>query len=299
MSESDDGDGQVRRRMFLGLATIGSALVACRQAAPTPAAATPSTTLRVASVPTAVEGGILPSLLAEYEASSGTKVDLTVGTEAIYDLARAGKCDLVVSHFGHKQAAAFVMDGLGEWPCTVFSNQAALLGPPGDPAKVRDLPDLVEAFSRIARARAPFVANDIDGVHYVTEILWNAAGRPDRTGWFLEPKQKGEEALELAATKGAYMLWGLTPFFRQQQAKLRPLEPLVVADPLLQRMMVTIVVRPERTAGVNAAGARALQAYLLEPATQARMRTIHYPGAEHALWSPAGRNNRSAVLPRG
>ena len=88
------------------------------------------------------------------------------------------------------------MDGFGEWPRTLFSNQMALLGPPSDPAKVRGLQDLGEAFKRISTTKSPFVVNHIDGVRYLTEILWHAAGRPDRSGWLLdEGRQKDAAAI--------------------------------------------------------------------------------------------------------
>jgi len=291
---------RLERRDFLlaTTAALGSAIAACHRAPPPPSS-TASTHVRLASVPTAVEGGILPTLLADFEASHGAKVELTVATKDVYDLARNGQCDLILSHYGHKQAEAFVMDGFGEWPRTVFSNQTALLGPPSDPAGIRGVTDAVEAFARIAKARAPFIVNDLDGQRYVAEILWNAAGMPDRTGWFLDDGTAREDALSVAVKKQGYVLWGITPFERSQKANERALEPLVYADPLLQRLMVTIVVRPEKIATVNAEGARALQGFLLAAATQAKMRSIRYPGVEHAVWAPAGRNNRYAILPRG
>jgi hypothetical protein len=75
-----------------------------------------------------------------------------------------------------------VLDGNGEWPRTLFSNQMALLGPANDPAKVRGLEDVVEAFRRIAATKSPFVLNDIDGVRYLCDVIWNAAGRPIARG---------------------------------------------------------------------------------------------------------------------
>jgi hypothetical protein len=74
------------------------------------------------------------------------------------------------------------------------------------------------------------------------------------------------------------------------------LEPLVLGDPLLQRLMVTVVVK---LPGTNLEGARALQAHLLAPSTQARIRTTRYPTDEHVTWVPAGRHNRTAILPKG
>ena len=77
-----------------------------------------------------------------------------------------------------------MQDGFGQWPQPVFFNQLALLGPSSDPAQVQDLTDLVEAFRRIANTQSPLIVNDIEGVKYLTEILWNAAGSPEKEGWY-------------------------------------------------------------------------------------------------------------------
>jgi tungstate transport system substrate-binding protein len=208
-----------------------------------------------------------------------------------------GKSDLVISHYGHHDAEMFVLDGLGEWPRTIFSNQMALLGPASDPANVRGLADLGEAFARIAQTRSAFVLNDLDGVRYLTEILWNAAGRPDRTGWLIDARDAKDAAIERASQLGGYVLWGLTPFLRLDGQHPLALEPLVLADPLLQRMLVSIIVKPGGVRRVNTTGASALQAFLLSPVTQAAIRTIHYPGKQVVSWVPAGRHNRIASLP--
>jgi tungstate transport system substrate-binding protein len=213
----------------------------------------------------------------------------------VYDAARAGKVDLVISHYGHHDCEQFVLDGLGEWPRTVFSNQMALVGPPSDPAKIRGLVDAAEAFDRIATTKSPFVLNDLDGVRYLSEILWHAIGRPARDGWWLDDKHQKEDAMVVASRLGAYSLWGLTPFLRTHRQMSLQLEPLVLADPLLQRLLVAVVVR---VPGSNIDGARALQAHLLAPATQARIRTTRYPTDERVCWVPAGRHNRTAILPK-
>ena len=267
-----------------------------RTAAPPPPVAEPGI-VRVVSVKTAVEGRLLPTLIERFERGSPYRVRLTTGVQ-VYDLARTGKADLVISHYGHKDAEAFVPDGLGEWPRTIFSNQMALLGPPDDPARVRGLDDLGEAFRRIAETRSKFVINGIDGVKYLTEILWHAVGQPDRTGWVIDAGTSKDGAIVLASELRAYSLWGLTPFLRLGGARPLALEPLVLADPLLQRMMVSIIVKPGEGRGVNTAGAAGFQAHLLDPATQAAIRTVHYPGKQAVAWVPAGRHNRTAVLPK-
>jgi tungstate transport system substrate-binding protein len=267
-----------------------------RAAAPVPVAS--STRVRIASVPTAVEGGLLPALLADFEKASGTKVELTVATKDVYDLAREGGCDLILSHYGHRQAEAFVAAGFGEWPRTVFSNQSAIFGPTSDPAGIRGVTDAFEAFARIAKARAPFIVNDLFGQRYVADILWHAAGSPNRDGWWIDPKVNREDVLSMAVEKQGYVMWGLTPFARSQKDNQRALEPLVFNDPILQRLMVTIVVARDKVPGVSFDGAHALQSFLLEPATQAKIHLTKYPGVDHSAWAPAGRHNRYAILPQ-
>jgi tungstate transport system substrate-binding protein len=305
---------KVVRRGFLRLLSaglLGAPAVACQRAAALPPvsaapprvppvpAPTSTARVRIASVPTAVDGALLPTLIADFEKATGRKVDLTVAAKDVYEGARRGDYDLILSHYGHRQAEAFVTDGFGEFPRTVFSNQSAILGPPSDPAGIRGITDAVEAFARIAKTRAPFIVNDLFGQRYVSEILWHGAGSPPRDGWWIDPKASRGDVLQMAADKKGYTLWGLTPFAHAQKEQERALEPLVYNDPLLQRLMVTIVVTREKVPSVNFDGAHAFQSFLLEPATQAKMRATHYPGLALSAWAPAGRHNRYAILPQG
>ena len=254
--------------------------------------------VRIASVKTAVDGDLLPALVSMFEHGASYRARVTTG-EKVYDVARAGEADLVISHYGHRDAEAFVMDGCGEWPRTIFSNQMALLGPPSDPAGIRGLDDAGEAFRRIAATHSKFMTNDIDGVHYLSEVLWHAAGEPARTGgWWIDERASKDAAIVRASELGAYTFWGLTPFIKLGAHQTLALEPLVLADPLLQRILVSIVVKPASTRAANVAGALAFQEFLLSPKTQAAIRTIHYPSKIVVGWVPAGRHNRTAVLPQ-
>jgi tungstate transport system substrate-binding protein len=318
------GEGDLDRRGWLRIAG-GSAVAACSalltscgrdraastKAAPSapaaatgpaPVAAAPAvadpTLVRVLSVPTSVEGKVLPALIKAFEAEAPYRVELTASPQ-LYELARQGHGDLLVSHYGHRDAEAFVLDGLGEWPRTIFSNQMALVGPPRDPAGVRGLDDVGEALHRIAATKSKFVVNALDGVRYLSEILWNAAGQPARRDWWIESTDAKDGAIKKASELGAYTLWGLTPFLRLGGATPLALEPLVLADPLLQRMMVSIVAKPKSGHAVNVAGATTLQTFFLQAKTQARIRTIHYPGTSAVTWVPAGRHNRTEMLPKG
>jgi tungstate transport system substrate-binding protein len=243
------------------------------------------------------DGGLYDDLLPDFERQTGYQVELTTG-EDVYGPARNGQADVVLSHYGHEDAQTFVQDGLGQWPQTVFFNQHTLLGPPSDPARVQGLTDLVEAFRRIVRTRSPFVVNNTEGIKYLTDVLWEAAGSPAKEGWYSDQGVQGQNAIAKAAQQGGYVLWGLTPFLRTQKQNRLDLQPLVLNDPLLQRIMVTVAVNPKEVPGVNVTGAEAFQQYLLDPVTQARIRAFRLPGIDEQIWWPAGRNNAGYALPK-
>ena len=303
----------VSRRRFLqllggaaGAVAASGTLAACSEdtgsggdaeSSPAASTTTPASLVRLSSVVSPQDGGLYDDLLPDFERQTGYQVELTTG-EDVYGPARDGQADVVLSHYGHRDAQAFVQDGLGQWPQPVFSNQLALLGPPEDPAQIQNLTDLVEAFRRIANTQSPLIANDIEGVKYLTEILWDAAGSPEKEGWYSDQGLQGQEAITKAAQQGGYVFWGLTPFLRTQQQNKIQLQPLVLNDPLLQRIMVTVAVNSDKVAGVNVEGVRAFQQYLLAPATQARIRAFRLPGIDQQIWWPSGRTNASYALPK-
>ena len=247
--------------------------------------------VRLAVVNTPRFSGLLDSLLPGFEQETGITVDVYSGKD-VFRQARAGKADLVISHYGKKGVERFVMEGYGAWPKIVFSNQAVLIGHSSDPAGVRGTTSLAEALERIADADAPFVHNDIPGIDYLTETALESAGQPDRAGWFMDSGHTKGAAVLLAEEKKGYVIWGAFPFLRfDGERNSSELEILVAADPSLQRIMAAIVVDPEKIPGTNAKGAQALVDYLLSPRTQAKIAAFRTAGSDRQFWWPAGRNN--------
>jgi tungstate transport system substrate-binding protein len=149
----------------------------------------------------------------------------------------------------------------------------------------------VEAFRRIAASKSQFLSNNGAGAKYLEEILWNGAGIREKGAWYLDLESHGSQAARDAARKGAYVLWGLPPFLRLKRQGPLDLEPLVVQDPIFQRIMVAVVVNPKKVRGVNAEGATAFQEFLIAPPTQSRIRAFRYPDFDQQAWWPAGRHN--------
>ena len=247
--------------------------------------------LRLAVVNTPQFSGLIESLLPEFEQQQGIEVEVYSGND-VYAKARAGKADIVISHYGKKDVEPFVLGGYGRWPKMVFANQAVLLGHRSDPASVRGSETIAEALARIAAARAPFIHNDLSGVGYLTEVALETIGQPDRSGWFIDSGHVKEAAILMAEEKKGYVIWGAFPALRFNEARDESsLEILVSEDPALQRVMAAVIVNPDKVPGVNTKAAEALLAYLLSPRTQARIAAFRSPGSDRQLWWPAGRDN--------
>lgn len=259
----------------------------------------PSSVIRLKVVNVPVDSGLLASLLPDFEKTTGYKVDIDKKGDQVYDIARKGAADLVLSHYGHHGVDDFMSDGLGLWPRAVFANQAVIIGPPSDPAGIRGLSDAVEAFRRIARTKSPFVVNNAPTEKYLIEMLWQAAGRPDRTGWYSDTGLRSYPALLAAEKSGGYVSWGVIPFLGVKKNHGSTMEALVLDDPVLQRMMMTVLVNPEKIPGVNIAGAFALQRYLTLPATQARVRAFRHAAVSNQLFWPSARDNIGSFLEDG
>jgi tungstate transport system substrate-binding protein len=249
--------------------------------------------LQVVNVP--IDSGLFAELLPDFERTTGYRVEVNKG-EAVYDLARQGAADLVLSHYGHQQVDNFMADGLGFWPRAVFANQAVLAGPASDPAGIRGMQDAVEAFRRIAQTKSRFIVNNAATEKYLAQVLWEGAGRPDPTGWYSDTGLRDQPSVQAAERSSAYVLWGIIPFLKFKESTKSGLEAYALDDPLLQRMMMTVIVNPEKIAGVNVAGAFALQKYLTSPEIQARIRAFRYPGVNDQLFWPAARDNIGTFL---
>ena len=253
-------------------------------------AASPSS-VRLAMVN--VPDDVIRPLLPDFQKQLGMRAEIVYTGNDPFSVAKDGKADLVIAHYGHRGVEPFVSESFGLWPHPVFANQMALIGPASDPAHVRGLTDAAEAIRRIARSKSRFLVNDSAGAKYLEEILWITAGNPAKGDWYLDLQVRGQQAARAASERGAYFIWGVPPFLRLKRTAQLNLEPLVTGDSLFQRIMVSIVVNPHKVSGANQAGAEAFQRFLIAPPVQSRIRAFRYPDFDKQVWWPAGRHNNA------
>ena len=151
--------------------------------------------------------GLLSVLLPPFEKKNGCKVDvIAVGTGKALKLGEAGDVDVV---FVHARALEdrFVAAGFGIDRRDVMYNDFVLLGPPDDPAGVRNTKTAPEAFRAISSKEATFVSRgDESGTHQKEKEIWASAGILPRGGWYVEAGQGMGEVLTMAAEKRGYAL---------------------------------------------------------------------------------------------
>ncbi|HLN18209.1 MAG TPA: hypothetical protein VK277_15830 [Acidimicrobiales bacterium] len=204
-----------------------------------------------------------------------------------------GSAAVLPGDFAHPKGAspgtintgAFVLEGYGLWPMALFNNQALLVGPASDPAGVRGMASAAQAMAKIATTRNTFLAsvNDVR-INYLDELILAASGVP-KGAWYQASPAVGTALLTAAAAKNAYTIWGDES--SSLQSVTNKLTPMVVTDPVMQRMMVSIIVNPEKIDGVNFHGAHRFQAYLTGPSTQAAVLAFREAGFTTATFWPA------------
>lgn len=246
--------------------------------------------IRLAVVITPAYSGLIRTLIDAFSRRTQMDVDVYSGSD-VFRKAKSGNADLVISHYGKQGLEEFVLNGYGDWPRPVFSNQAVIIGPKDDPAGIRRVTNGATALKLIVSVNAPFVFNAGPSTTYLFDILWQAAGRPEKGAWFIDKGVSKGRAIRLAEKKHAYTIWGAYPFIKYRENNPTDLDILVSRDPLLQRIMVCVRVNADKISGINARGAAAFQDYLLHPGTQAQIAAFRSHGVDQQLWWPAGRHN--------
>lgn len=125
--------------------------------------------------------GLLNLLLPQLEKETGIQVKVIAkGTGAAIRDGMDGNVDLIFVHAKDRELK-FVKEGYGTKRYAVMHNDFVLLGPPNDPAGVKDSRDIVQAFIKIARNRSVFVSRgDDSGTHAKEQYLWKLSGVPTK-----------------------------------------------------------------------------------------------------------------------
>jgi tungstate transport system substrate-binding protein len=263
-----------RRSLLLALFPAALGAAACRDPGSSKERASrsaPSTATSanrdviLATTTSTQDSGLLDVLLPEFQRGSGYRVKtIAVGSGRAIAMGERGEADVLLTHAPEAERE-LVGRGAVVARRLVMHNDFVLLGPLADPARVRGL-TAVEALAAIQGRGSPFLSRgDDSGTHKVEKKLWKRAGREPTGSWYQESGSGMGETLTIANEKGAYTLSDRATYLAHRRSL--SLVVLVEGGGELMNLYHVMLVRPDRFAKVNRAGAGAFADFLLsEPA---------------------------------
>ncbi len=228
--------------------------------------------LRMATTTSTDNTGLLDYLAPFFQKDTGIELQwVAVGTGKALQYGKNGDVDVLLVHDPEAEAA-FMKEEYGKSRREVMFNDFVLVGPAGDPAKVKGK-TAAEALKAIAAKKAPFASRgDRSGTHMAELRLWKEAGvaTPDRESWYLSVGQGMIETLGVAGELNGYTLTDRGTFIKYESnfKGNPPLVILVEGDKKLFNQYSVIVVDPSRAQGLRVDLAERFSAWMASPRGQ-------------------------------
>jgi len=223
--------------------------------------------LRLSTTTSTEQSGLLNVVLPPFEERFHLKVDvIAVGSGKALKLAENGDVDVILSHAPELEAA-FMAAGFGVNRRDVMYNDFIIVGPPNDPAELRATTNAVEAFKKLAAARATFISRgDESGTHQKEKDLWKTASLVPGGDWYVSAGQGMGPVLLMANERRAYTLSDRGTFLTYKQRG--DLTIVSQGDPVLFNPYAIIAVNPARHAHAKYLEAMELIAWMTAPEGQ-------------------------------
>jgi tungstate transport system substrate-binding protein len=233
----------------------------------------PSSDIILVTTTSTHDSGLLDALIPRFENETGYTVKtIAIGTGQALATGARGEADVVLVHAPELELE-YVKQGVFTNRRRIMHNDFLVLGPPTDPAGIKDGQQAAEAFGRIAKSKAPFVSRgDNSGTHFLEQKLWKAIGVASEGDWYIEAGQGMGATLMIASEKGAYTLSDRGTYLAFR-SKLE-LVPVVQGDPVLLNLYHVMEVDPQRFPKVSHAGARAFSDFLISPEAQSVIKSF-------------------------
>jgi tungstate transport system substrate-binding protein len=234
------------------------------------AAADDAKAVILATTTSTQDSGLLDVLVPIFEEETGYFVKtISVGSGQALAMGRKGEADVLLVH-SPADEQKLVADGHGVNRRLVMHNDFVIVGPPGDPARIKASSSSKDALTRIAQTGALFLSRgDSSGTHSKEKGLWKAAGiDPEGRSWYQQTGLGMGGTLNVASEKGGYTLADRGTFLARNKARPLGLEILTQGEPLLLNVYHVIEVSPARWPKVNAAGAKAFADFIVSARAQ-------------------------------
>jgi len=227
-----------------------------------------SKNLILATTTSTQDSGLLDVLIPIFEKESGYFVKtIAVGSGQAMKMGEKGEADVLLVHSPDAEKK-FLLAGFGSNRMLVMHNDFIVVGPAGDPAKIKGQKSSAEAFKKIAQAESLFLSRgDNSGTHAKEKGIWKAAGiNPEGKKWYQQTGLGMGQTLSVAAEKKGYTLADRGTYLAMK--KNLGLEIQVEGEPLLLNVYHVIEVNPAKWPKVNSDGARAFADFMVSKKVQ-------------------------------
>jgi tungstate transport system substrate-binding protein len=240
------------------------------------------------------DSGLLDVLVPLFQKKTGYTVKtISVGTGQALALAARGEADLCLVHAPDPEKQ-YVADGLLLNRRPVMHNDFIIVGPAGDPARIKGLASAVAALRRIAEAKATFVSRgDNSGTHQLEKKLWKEATLEPAGAWYLQAGQGMGATLGIASEKRAYAVTDRGTFLAFQ--KRVQLVNLVGKDRILLNIYSVLEANATKFPRVNAPGGKAFADFMVSREAQEIIRTFGVERFGEPLFFPDAGKREDAL----
>jgi len=247
-------------------------------------------TIILATTTSTQDSGLLDVLLPIFEKGTGYFVKtIAVGSGQAMAMGQKGEADVLLVHSPEAEKK-FMAEGYGINRRLVMHNDFIIVGPPGDPAKIKAMKSSVESFKKIASAKALFLSRgDNSGTDAKEKSVWKTAKiNPEGERWYQQTGLGMGQTLNVAAEKKGYTLADRGTYLAMK--KNLGLDILVEGDAILLNIYHVIEVNPAKWPKVNNAGAKAFADFMVSKETQDLIKTFGVDRFGSPLFFPdAGR----------
>ncbi len=275
-------------------------LVACATAipvatqVPTQVTKPSNPNLILATTTSTQDSGLLDVLVPDFEQKTGYVVKtVAVGSGEAMKMGQQCNADVLLVHSPSAEKD-FMTNNYGSDRRLVMHNDFVVVGPASDPAGIKGSATAIEAFTKIANAKATFITRgDASGTNTKELAIWKSANITPEGDWYVETGQGMLASLQVASEKGAYTLSDRATYLANQGSL--QLAILVQGDASLLNIYHVIVVNPAKCPTVNNTGAIAFADYMVSPATQTLIGSFGVDKYGQALFTPDAGKDESTL----
>ena len=213
------------------------------------------------------DSGLLDVLIPMFEEQTGFRVKtIAVGTGQALAMGEKGEADVLLTHAPASEKPLVESGAVTNYQL-VMHNDFILVGPSSDPAKVKDLKSVADAFKAISETSSIFVSRgDDSGTDKKEKGIWKDINIPNEGSWYQETGQGMGQTLNIASQKEGYTLTDRATFLAQKDNL--QLEIAVQGEKSLLNIYHVMQVNEEKFPKVNADGAKAFVEFMIDSKTQ-------------------------------